>query len=134
MWADEARLDAAQRRIDDWESSLATRATRTRELSARLGTLRATARSEDRLVAATVDSSGALVDLRLDERVRAQPAARTAQQVLATTRAACAELLRQTTEATRELLEPDDPAANAVIDSYRRRLGLPEEGGERAER
>lgn len=35
MWADEAALDAATRRLDEWESSLADRATRARALSAR---------------------------------------------------------------------------------------------------
>ena len=67
-----------------------------------------------------MDSAGTLIALRLDERIRARPAARTAEQVLATTRAAHLELLRLVTEATRETLGPDDPAAGAIIDSYGR--------------
>ncbi|WP_243420914.1 hypothetical protein [Micromonospora globispora] len=81
-----------------------------------------------------MDSAGTLVGLRLDERIRARSSAHTAEQVLATTRAAHVELLRQVTEATRETLGADDPAASAVIDSYGRRLGLAEEDGDRGGR
>ncbi|SCL30906.1 YbaB/EbfC DNA-binding family protein [Micromonospora rhizosphaerae] len=134
MWADEAGLDAAQRRIDEWESSIQARAERSRALSERLSGLTASAVSPDRTVEATVDSAGTLIDLRLDERIRTQSAARTAEQVLATTRAAYAELLRQVTEATRETLGPDDPAVSAVIDSYGRRLGARDAGDDGAGR
>ncbi|MEV0810461.1 YbaB/EbfC family nucleoid-associated protein [Micromonospora sp. NPDC050200] len=129
MWADEAELDAARHRVDGWESAVADRATRARALSARLAGLTATAHSADRTVEATVDSSGALVDLRLDERTRAQPAARTAAQVLTTTRKAYAELLRQVTRVTEEMLGPDDPAGPVIVASYGRRLRTPGEDG-----
>lgn len=123
MWTDEAELAAARRRVDDWESSLAERAARSAALADRLARVTATATSPDRTVEATVDAAGKLVALRLDERVRASSAARTAEQVLATTRAAYADLLRRVTAVTRETLGPDDPAATAVIESYGRRLG-----------
>ncbi|WP_225853173.1 YbaB/EbfC family nucleoid-associated protein [Micromonospora sp. AMSO1212t] len=70
MWADEAALDAAARRLDEWESSLAARAARARDLSARTQALTGTARSADGLIEVTVDANGLLADLRLDERVR----------------------------------------------------------------
>ena len=43
MWTDDAGLAAAERRIDDWESSLAERAERSRALSQRLSGLTASA-------------------------------------------------------------------------------------------
>jgi hypothetical protein len=136
VWTDEAGLDAAQRRLDEWESSIAARAARTRALSGRLAELTGTAHSEDRTVEATVDSSGALVDIRLDERTRGQSAARTAALVLMTTRAAYAELLRKVAAAAEETLGPDDPSGRAIVDSYGRRFGgLEQEGnGPRAGR
>ncbi|MET8318478.1 YbaB/EbfC family DNA-binding protein [Micromonospora sp. NPDC005189] len=121
MWADDAALDAAGRRLDEWESSLAERAERAKTLAARVQALTGTARSPDRTVEVTVDSAGLLIDLWLDERVRRHPAASTARQILATTRAAHANLLTQLREVTTESLG-DDASAQAIIDSYRSRL------------
>ncbi|MFI7305868.1 YbaB/EbfC family nucleoid-associated protein [Micromonospora aurantiaca] len=123
MWADEAALDAAARRLDEWESSLTDRAARARDLSARTQALTGTARSADGLVEVTVDTSGLLTGLRLDERVRQHSAAHTARQILAVTRDARADLLRQLTAATTETLGADDPAARAIVESHQRRLG-----------
>ncbi|MEU1844179.1 YbaB/EbfC family nucleoid-associated protein [Micromonospora sediminicola] len=132
MWADEAALDAATRRLDEWESSLADRAARARDLSARTQALTGTARSADGLVEVTVDPSGSLADLRLDERIRQHSAAHTARQILATARAARTDLLRHLTEATTQALGEDDPAARAIVESHRRRLdpdpGAPDAG------
>lgn len=132
MWADEAALDAAARRLDEWESSLAARAARARDLSARTQALTGTARSADGLVEATVDASGLLTGLRLDERVRQHSAAHTARQILAVTRDARADLLRRLTEATTETLGADHPAARAIVESHQRRLdpdpGTPDAG------
>ncbi|MFC0506647.1 YbaB/EbfC family nucleoid-associated protein [Micromonospora costi] len=122
MWADEAALDAAARRLGEWEKGITDRAARAKTLSSQVQALSGTARSADHLVEVTVDSSGALVALRLDERTRQQPAARTAAQILATTKAAQADLLRQVTAVATGTLGDDDPTAQAVVDSYRRRL------------
>ncbi|SCG55472.1 hypothetical protein [Micromonospora halophytica] len=122
MWADEAALDEATRRLDDWESSIAERAARSKALSAQVQALTGSARSPDRTVEVTVDSAGMLVDLRLDERTRQHSAAHTARQILATTRAAHVDLLRQVTEATTRTLGVGDPTAVALVESYRRRL------------
>ncbi|MCF0092939.1 YbaB/EbfC family DNA-binding protein [Micromonospora sp. MH99] len=121
MWADDAALDAAGRRLDEWESSLAERAERAKTLSTRMRELTGTAHTPDRTVQVTVDSAGLLIDLWLDERTRQQPAARTAQQIVDTTRAARADLLRQVGEVTAASLG-DDASARAIIDSYRSRL------------
>lgn len=121
MWADEAALDAAGRRLDEWESSLAERAERAKTLSARMRELTGTAHNTDRTVDVTVDSAGLLIDLRLDERTRQQSAAHTARQILDTTRAARTDLLRQVRAVTVQSLG-DDASARAIIDSYRDRL------------
>ncbi|MEU7841336.1 YbaB/EbfC family nucleoid-associated protein [Micromonospora sp. NPDC049114] len=121
MWADEAALDAAGRRLDEWESSIAARAEQAKTLSARIQELTGTAHNTDRTVDVTVDGAGLLIDLRLDERVRQQSAAHTARQILETTRAARTDLLRQVREVTGELLG-DDASTRAIIDSYRSRL------------
>ncbi|WP_089153984.1 YbaB/EbfC family nucleoid-associated protein [Micromonospora sp. NBS 11-29] len=122
MWADEAALDAATHRLDEWESTLAARAARATALAQRTRALTGTARSADGLVEVTVDPSGLLTDLRLDERTRQHSAAHTARQIMTTTRAAHADLLRQLTDATIDTLGADDPAARAIVESHRRRL------------
>jgi hypothetical protein len=132
MWADDAALDAAERRLDEWESSLAERAERAKALSTTMRNLTGTARNADRTVDVTVDSTGLLIDLRLDERIREQPAAHTARQILETTTAARSDLLRQVSAVTTESFG-DDPSAQAIIDSYRSRL-LAEQGPHDARR
>ncbi|MEV0881860.1 YbaB/EbfC family DNA-binding protein [Micromonospora echinofusca] len=122
MWADEAALDEATRRLDGWEASIATRAARAKELASQVQAMRGTATSPDRTIQVTVDSSGLLVDLRLDDRIRQHSAAHTARQILDTTRAAHADLLSWITEATTGVLGAEDPTAAALVESYRHRL------------
>ncbi|MEH1057146.1 YbaB/EbfC family nucleoid-associated protein [Micromonospora sp. CPCC 206171] len=131
MWTDEAALDAAERRLDKWESDLAERAERAKSLSARVQALTGIATSADRSVTVTVDATGALSDLRLDERTRRHPAAHTARLILETTDAARADLLRQVTDATAGALGRDDPTSRAVLESYHTRL-RPDPGEARA--
>ncbi|GIG88476.1 YbaB/EbfC family DNA-binding protein [Plantactinospora endophytica] len=128
MWENKAELDAAQRRVGAWQASFADRADRTAELSRQLTGLRVTTCNPDGLVEVTLDPSGILVDLRLDERTRQWPAARVAAEILATVRAAGTELLREVTEATVRSLGAEDPAGQALIDSYRSRLAPPDAG------
>jgi hypothetical protein len=122
MWTGEATLDAAERRLDQWESDLAEWAARAKSLSARVQALTGAATSADRAVTVTVDATGGLLDLRLDERVRQHSAAHTARLILEITRRARADLLRQVTEATAGTLDRDDPTGQAIVESYRSRL------------
>jgi hypothetical protein len=134
VWTDDGALDAAQRRVDDWEAAIAARSARTTALTRDLAGLTGTARNADGSIEATVDADGGLVDLWLDERVRARSAARTAEDVLATVRAAYAELARRVGAATEAALGADDPTARALIDSYARRFGGVGRGGAGADR
>lgn len=57
-------------RIDDWQTAIESRAARARELAERSGDLAATASVANGMVTATVDHTGQLTALKLDERVR----------------------------------------------------------------
>jgi len=116
-------FEAAERMIDDWQAGIEARAARATELSARLSRLSARARSDDRLVTVTVGSSGDLVGLELDERVRQRPAAETARTILRTLRAAQARLTAAVADATAETVGADSATGRAVIASYTGRLG-----------
>jgi hypothetical protein len=115
-------LNAAARWIDDWQSSIEDRAARAKALSERVTGLRASARSRDGLVVVTVDSTGAIVDLRLDEQTRDRPAADTAHAILTVMRAAQANLAPLVRQAATEELGADDPTAKAIVTSYSRRF------------
>jgi hypothetical protein len=116
-------LDEAERLVDDWQAGFEERAAQARALSARLGALTATARSEDELVTVTVGASGAIADLVLEEGIRDRPAAETARAILATLRAAQASLTKAATEATAETVGADSETGKAVIASYVARQG-----------
>ena len=114
-------LAAAERRIDDWQAGFTQRAEQARELAGRLAALSASARSADGHVAVTVGATGMLTGLELDEKVRRQPAAETARQILATLAAAQSDLTAQATAVTAETVGADTETGKAVIASLTRR-------------
>jgi hypothetical protein len=116
-------LDEAERMVDDWQARIEERAVQARALSVRLGSLTATAQSEDELVKVTVGASGTMSDLTLEEGIRDRPAAETARAILATLRAAQASLTRAATQATAETVGADSETGKAVIASYAARQG-----------
>jgi DNA-binding protein YbaB len=111
-------LDAAERRIDDWQAGIEARAAQTRDLAARLGTLTATANSEDGLVSVTVGASGAITGLALKEGIRERPATETAREILQTLRAAQTALTEAATAVTAETVGADSATGKAIIASY----------------
>jgi DNA-binding protein YbaB len=116
-------LDEAERMVDDWQAGIEERAVQARALSARLGSLTATAQSEDELVKVTVGASGTMSDLTLEEGIRDRPADETARAILATLRAAQATLTKAATLATAETVGADSETGKAVIASYVARQG-----------
>jgi YbaB/EbfC DNA-binding family protein len=111
-------LDAAERRIDDWQAGIEARAAQTRDLAARLSMLTTTANSEDDLVSVTIGASGAITDLVLKEGIRERPAAETAREILQTLRAAQASLTEAATAVTAETVGADSATGKAIIASY----------------
>jgi YbaB/EbfC DNA-binding family len=120
-------LGDAERSVDDWQAGIEARATQARELSARLGNLQATVRSADESVTVTVGSTGDLVALDLTEAIRGRPATDTAQLILATLRTARRHLAEAVTTATDETIGADSATGRAVIASYARRMGDPDD-------
>jgi DNA-binding protein YbaB len=122
---DPSDLDAAERRVDDWQAGFEERAAQARELAARLGRLTTTARSDDGLIEVTVGSSGRLIGLELDEDVRRQPATRTAHEILSTLAAAQAAMTQAATEVAAETVGADTETGRAVISSFAAREEQP---------
>jgi len=116
-------LDEADRLVDDWQAGFETRAAQARALAARLGSLTATAHSDDELVTVSIGASGAISDLALEEGIRDRPASETARAILATLREAQASLTKAATEATAETVGADSETGKAVIAAYVARQG-----------
>jgi DNA-binding protein YbaB len=134
MLDDGRDLDAAEGWVDNWQSAIEERAAQAQVLSGRLAQLTASARSDDGWVEVTVGSSGAVTRLQLDERVRGQSAATTSEQILATVRAAQANLTRQAAEATAETMGADSETGLAIVDSFTRRFPALADGAADADR
>jgi YbaB/EbfC DNA-binding family len=122
VWGDERALDEARQWIGDWQADIEQRATRAAELAERVGQLSGMARSRDGLVEVRLDSSGMLSGLRLDDQVRRYSGTQLAQAVLATVRAAQADLTEQVRRATAETVGADSETGRAVLASYANRL------------
>lgn len=119
-------LDEAERWVDDWQAGVEERAAKARVLSQRLAQVTVTARSRDGLVEATVDSSGALVAVHLDEGIRNQSAARTSEEIMTQVHAAQAKLSARVGVVAAETVGPEDPTARAIVASYADRFQRPD--------
>ena len=122
---DEISMEDADRTIDDWQAAFERRAAQARELASRMDGITASARSQGGLVELTVGPSGEVTDLWLDDDIRHQSAARTAQEILATIAAARAALGRKVQEVVAGTVGVKSEAGRAVLKGY-------ETGDERA--
>jgi hypothetical protein len=116
-------LDAADQKIDNWESTLRERAAQARAFSERAAGIIGTARSKDGAVEVAVDASGGVTRLQLSERIRARPAHETADEILAVMRAAQAQLAREMTLAANEVVGAE--VAQTIAASYASRFPDP---------
>lgn len=124
--SDEGWAEPSLERIDEWERGFAVRAAEAKALAERTSQLSATASDRDALVEVTVGSNGQVTDLRLDERIRRQPAATTARQILVAMRAAQEDLVRKISEAAAETVGMESETGRAVLAGLHARLGLDE--------
>ncbi|XVV17743.1 YbaB/EbfC family nucleoid-associated protein [Actinoplanes sp. CA-131856] len=120
---DEPLDGLAVERIEEWQRGFEERAAQARALTERVAGLSATAREGDGIVEVTVGSNGQIVDLRLDEETRRQPAATTARQILSAVTAAKESLARDFAQATDETVGLDSVTGRALMESMNRQLG-----------
>ena len=122
-------LSIAHERIDQWESDLKERVARATELATRTAGLTGSAKDREGLIEVTVDSTGSMTQLWLSERIRHQPAAATAQLVMATMRAAQMQLAQRVTAETVATYGQNSAAIVAAIE---RRFGIDSGGNDAA--
>ncbi|WP_435204137.1 YbaB/EbfC family nucleoid-associated protein [Micromonospora sp. bgisy143] len=113
---------ATERFVASWAADISARAARAHELSERVAAMSATAEGADGAVQVTVAASGAMTDLRLDDRVLRWRADEIAAEVLAVMRRAQGRLAPQVAEAAAETVGADSETARAVVGSYESRF------------
>lgn len=127
--------DAAQELMHSWTAELSARAEAAAELSDRVATIAASATGAEGAVRVTVAASGALTDLRLDDRVQRIPGAELASIIMATIARAQAGLTEQVSIAVHDTVGTDSETGRAVTDSFARRFpSTPDEQPDRWER
>jgi DNA-binding protein YbaB len=119
---DEPALAAAEDRVNGWLGGFERRAARARDLSTELSGLTVTATSENRLVSVTVDSSGMLAGLRLDEGVRKHSGRWIADQIMLTTQSALRILADRVGDAVGNTIGSDSSEGRAIVALWANRL------------
>ena len=119
MIFDESGLDGQDARVDDWLASIEERASRARALNERLAGLSASSVSADRLVQVTVDASGRLTKLELDDGVRGHSGRWVAEHIMRTLAHAQQQVADQVKGVVADTVGLDTPQGQAVVAAMR---------------
>ncbi|HEY8372664.1 MAG TPA: YbaB/EbfC family nucleoid-associated protein [Pseudonocardiaceae bacterium] len=111
---------AARERLAAWKERIDNLAANTRAMRDRLQEVRVTARDPNGLAEVTVDSTGALVDLQLTDRIRQVAPAVIARTIMATLADARNKLADRCQEIITDTMGSESPAARAIADSVER--------------
>ena len=103
-------------------------------LSGRVARLSGMARSRDGLIEVTLDSSGVLSGLRLSDDVRRYSGSWIANQVLATARAARADLAARVRQTTLETVGKESALGRELVADYTRRMAAEQDRRDTARR
>ncbi|SCG54885.1 YbaB/EbfC DNA-binding family protein [Micromonospora zamorensis] len=117
--------DATQELMHAWAAQLSARAEAATDLSDRVATIASSAVGANGAVRVTVAASGALTDLRLDDRVQRIPGAELASIIMAAIARAQAGLTEQVSIAVHDTVGADSETGRAVTDTFARRFPKP---------
>jgi DNA-binding protein YbaB len=112
--------DDAADYLHDWKAKIDRKAADTQAVSDRLGRLRVSAEDGNGLTEVTIDSAGALVDIRFSERIQRVAPEAVARAVLAAHRAARRTAGERTRQIVADTLGSDSPAARAIAERMER--------------
>src|SRR5262245_49639836 len=116
---------AARERLLAWKGRIDKLATDTKAMSDQLQDVRVTAADPGGLAEVTVDSTGALLDLKLTERIQRTDPAVVAQAIMGTLRDAKNKVADRSQEIIAETMGTESAAARAIADSVDRQLRVP---------
>jgi DNA-binding protein YbaB len=124
--------DEARERLDAWKGRIDRLAADTKTMSDRFQQLQVTRRDRDGMAEVTVDSSGALVGLRLTRAIERSAPDVVAATIMSTIREAKAELAERTQEIVEETIGTESAAGRAIAERVGQRLRGPAEDDEPA--
>ncbi|WP_229791879.1 YbaB/EbfC family nucleoid-associated protein [Micromonospora fulviviridis] len=114
--------DGAMDRMRAWKGRIDKLAADTKVMSDRLQELRVTVEDDNGLAEVTVDSSGALLDLRLGRQIQRVSPEVVAEAVMAAIRRAKGQLAERSQEIIAETVGTDSAAARAIAERVHRQL------------
>jgi hypothetical protein len=114
-------LDAedARERLQAWQADASRRAADTQAAGAGLRALRVTAADAHGTVEVTVDSTGAMADVRLSARVQRMSLEQTQQAIMGAYRNARITLAEAAAEVVRETIGADSATGRALLAGFR---------------
>ncbi|MGX7824268.1 YbaB/EbfC family nucleoid-associated protein [Actinokineospora sp. 24-640] len=114
--------DGARERLAAWKGRIDKLAADTQAMSARLREVRITASDPGGLAEVTVDSTGALAELRLTDRIQRVAPSVVAQTIMATLGEARSRLADRSQEIIAETVGAESAAGRAIADNLGRHL------------
>jgi DNA-binding protein YbaB len=114
--------DGAMERLTAWKEKIDKLAADTKSMSDRLQQLRITASDGNGITEVTIDASGALVDLRLGQRIQHVSPTVVADTIMKTIRKARQELANRSQDIIAETVGTESVAARAIADRVARQL------------
>jgi DNA-binding protein YbaB len=114
--------DAARERVAAWKGRIDKLAADTQAMSDRLQQVRVTASDPGGLAEVTVDSTGALVGLRLTDRIQRTAPDAVAQAVMSLLQQARGQVASQSQEVIAETMGSDSAAGRAIAEQVGRHL------------
>lgn len=114
--------DSAHERLAAWKDRIDKLAADTQAMSERLQEVRVTASDPNGLTEVTIDSTGALVDLRLTDRMQRTSPDVVARTIMATLGEAKNKLADRSQEIIADTVGTESPAARAIADSVGQHL------------
>jgi DNA-binding protein YbaB len=112
--------------LERWAAGVAAKAERYQDMQRQVTAVSSTETSRDGVVTVTVDSAGAVTDLRITDQIRGMPGAAVAQLVLSTMRRAQSRITEQVAEIMQTTVGEDTQTVDAVVTNFRNRFPEPE--------
>lgn len=117
--------EGARERLAAWKSRIDKLAADTQAMGEQLKAVRVTASDPGGMATVTVDSTGAVVDLRLTDRIQRAAPSVVAQTIMETLGRARSQLADRSQEIVADTVGTESPAARAIAESVGRLREMP---------